>query len=198
MDSPSSKPIAYLIRHGEDELSDSNIHVSRMDVELTAKGREQAKVVAKKLKEFDIKMVYSSPLIRSLETARAFMEPAQERALLPLNRGVLTGTLTSESEDLLDVLMKNPMVKIPYGESRRGCEDRLEEFFKPALEKAEEFTTAFFTHHSVIDILDGLFKGERSRKPTNLVDPGGIVAVYVEDDGYRLDPILNEDGSSFS
>lgn len=194
----TSKPIALLIRHGEDTLSNSGVFVSWTDVPLTAKGRAEAEEAAGVLDEYDIEYIYSSPLQRSLETAKIYTSGhiMQEGALLPWNRGILTGCLEDEGEDLLDLLVQNPDIHIPHGESRKECEDRLRDFFMPALDIAEQHPTAFFTHHSVIDVLNSLLKGQRSKKLVNLVKQGGIVAVHIDGDGYRLEAIYKPDDDS--
>jgi broad specificity phosphatase PhoE len=192
-----SNPIAFLIRHGLDTLSDSGVFVSWTDVDLNEEGVKQASVVYDFLSDYDIQQVYSSPLIRCVTMALMLGKPIQqERSLLPWNRGVLTGTLEEEGKDTLKLYMQNPKVKIPLGESRLDCENRLEKFFIRALADAEEKMAAFFTHHSVIDVLNSLLKGERNDEPENLVKPGGVVAVFVDGDGYRLEPVLNVDEKS--
>ncbi len=54
----------YLIRHGR-----QNSKLCNVDVELSSEGREQAHLVGKRLKNYDIEAVYSSDLIRAVETA---------------------------------------------------------------------------------------------------------------------------------
>jgi broad specificity phosphatase PhoE len=192
----NSKPIAFLIRHGEDTLSSAKIFVSWIDAPLTDKGREQAAETFKVLDEYDIELVYSSPLQRSLWMAEEYAGAKfvkQTRALLPLNRGILTGSLQSVSDPALKLFRQHRDVAIPYGESRVECEKRLTDFFMPALAEAEHETTAFFTHHSVIDSLNAICKGVHTIEIENLVKPAGVVAVYIDGDGYRLEAIHNAD-----
>ena len=192
-------PVALLIRHGHDQLSDADVFVSWTDVPLTDEGREQGRAAKEFLDQFDIQLVYSSPLIRSIEMAEMLdMEVRQERALLPWNRGVMTGVRQEEGKDALGLFSVNPDVRIPGGESRREAEDRIETFFTPALRAAESKTTAFFTHHSVIDLLNGLLKGERDEEPENLVKTGGVVGVFVDGDSYCLEPLLRADKKATS
>jgi len=193
----SRQPVALLVRHGHDILSDSGIFVSWTDVPLTDEGRTEAHETIKKLEPFDVQIVYTSPLLRCLEMAEMMSDdPIQERSLLPWNRGILTLTPEKEGRDALNLFVTNPDVRIPGGESRIEVETRLEKFFIPALERAEKETTVFFTHHSVIDVLNSLLKGERDEEPENLVKPSGIVAVYVDGDSYRLEPIWKADKKS--
>lgn len=54
----------YLIRHGRQDSKLCNV-----DVKLSPEGREQADLVGKRLEKFNIDAVYSSNLIRAVETA---------------------------------------------------------------------------------------------------------------------------------
>lgn len=172
-----------------------------IDVELTSEGMDQGKKAAELLDEYDIQKVYCSPLKRCVDMAQIYTaynaKPImQDRGLLPFNRGILTGTSSEAGKPALKLFLENPDVQIPYGESRLQAEQRIEGFFHGTLKDAESKTTAFFTHHSVIDMLNDICQGKRTPEPKNLVKPGGVVAVYVDGDGYRLEPILNADDSS--
>ena len=60
------------MRHGRSRADDENVIEGRYDAPLTDKGREQAKVRAKELKEREIKFdrIIASPLKRACETAQ--------------------------------------------------------------------------------------------------------------------------------
>ena len=189
-----SKLIGFLVRHGETIAKDRGIFVSWIDFPLDDEGEQQAHDTIDFLKDYEIENVYSSPLQRCVYIAKLLDKPFhQTRGLLPWNRGILTGISEEDGKDALKLFLDNPQVAIPYGESRLDCEKRLSEFFVPALERAESSTTVFFTHHSVIDVLNCLLKGERDKEPQNLVKTGGVVGIYVDGDGYRLEPLLRAD-----
>lgn len=61
----------YFLRHGETEANARDIVSGALDVELTALGREQARVAARTLAAEPITAIYSSPLRRARETAEA-------------------------------------------------------------------------------------------------------------------------------
>ena len=63
---------AYFVRHGESESNRDGVLAGRMDSPLTDTGIEQARTLALKLAELDIKFdkIFSSPLARSLDTAK--------------------------------------------------------------------------------------------------------------------------------
>ncbi len=64
-------PIILLIRHGENNYVKEQRHPGRKPgIHLNKKGRAQAKAIAEKLKSAPIKAVYSSPLERTMETAK--------------------------------------------------------------------------------------------------------------------------------
>lgn len=60
-----------LIRHGESEANKKGIHQGQtVDTSLSAEGKIQAKLIAKKLKNYDIEAIYSSDLKRAAESAK--------------------------------------------------------------------------------------------------------------------------------
>ena len=59
----------YIIRHGQTELNQKKVLQGRSDFPLNAKGVEQAKDAAALLVGIDFDIVYSSPLIRAVNTA---------------------------------------------------------------------------------------------------------------------------------
>lgn len=66
----------YFIRHGETVWNVENKICGATDIELTAKGHEQAIATGKKILEMNLKAdkILSSPLIRASETARHISE----------------------------------------------------------------------------------------------------------------------------
>jgi broad specificity phosphatase PhoE len=65
-----SEPQIYLIRHGETEWARDGRHTGRSDIPLTETGREQAGFLRPIFDDVTFKAILSSPLQRSLETAR--------------------------------------------------------------------------------------------------------------------------------
>jgi broad specificity phosphatase PhoE len=60
----------YLVRHGETEWSLSGQHTGSTDIPLTENGREVARRLGDSLRELHFAAVWSSPMSRSLDTAR--------------------------------------------------------------------------------------------------------------------------------
>jgi len=64
-----------MVRHGDTVLSAEDRFAGETDVELSEKGREEARRLAARLKGEKIAAVYASPLGRTVETARILAAP---------------------------------------------------------------------------------------------------------------------------
>jgi broad specificity phosphatase PhoE len=67
----------YLIRHGATELSSEDRFSGGTDVDLSVEGRWQAEQLAERLADDHITAFYSSPMRRTVETARIIAKPYQ-------------------------------------------------------------------------------------------------------------------------
>jgi broad specificity phosphatase PhoE len=59
----------YLIRHGETTGDVEDRYGGDYDDHLTSKGKDQAKKLAEKIKDFGIERIFTSPRIRAKETS---------------------------------------------------------------------------------------------------------------------------------
>ena len=65
----------YLVRHGQSVANEQKIFTGQMDVELTEKGREQAKAVCDLIfNNYKVDKIYSSDLKRAKDTIRPLAE----------------------------------------------------------------------------------------------------------------------------
>jgi broad specificity phosphatase PhoE len=65
----------YLVRHGETEWNATRKVQGHSDVSLSEKGREQARLLSKRLASEKFDCFYSSDLDRAVETARILAAP---------------------------------------------------------------------------------------------------------------------------
>ena len=85
----------YIIRHGKTELNRANVLQGRSDYPLNEEGIAQAKTAADSLKGIRFDHVFSSPLIRAVQTAQIVvpdMEPVIDERLIEMDYGPYEGT----------------------------------------------------------------------------------------------------------
>lgn len=98
----------YLARHGQNEDNANGILNGHRDLPLTDIGRSQAKEIAEKIKDANLKFdqIFSSPLRRALDTAKTISnaingpEPQILNELIERDFGSLTGVEQSKIEEL--------------------------------------------------------------------------------------------------
>lgn len=73
-----------IVRHGETDSNVAGIIQGQLDTDLNARGRRQAAQVGAALATVDIDEVYTSPLRRASDTARAIVEAHPKRERLPV------------------------------------------------------------------------------------------------------------------
>jgi broad specificity phosphatase PhoE len=144
----------YLIRHGETTGDVEDRYGGDYDDHLTSKGKDQAKKLAEKIKDFGIERIFTSPRIRAKETSEILkdklgvevqlLEDIRERN----HYGVLTGMVKSEAKRKYPKLAK--MVD-DYRNTVEGGEDyeSFQKRVKKTLEqvyKSELNTVAIVTH----------------------------------------------------
>ena len=110
----------YLARHGQDEDNANGILNGQRDMPLTSVGLEQAKVLAKKIKDLNlhINKIFSSPLQRAYKTAEivadtlAIEKPEKLGLLIERDFGVMTGKPVKDIERLCspDIIKSDPIV----------------------------------------------------------------------------------------
>ncbi|HEY8548952.1 MAG TPA: histidine phosphatase family protein [Vicinamibacterales bacterium] len=93
----------YLIRHGATTLTAEDRFAGSTDVELSDEGRHQAERLSERLADHRIAAVYSSPMRRCLDTARAIARPhglqcIVRDALREIDHGRWEGLRRSEVE----------------------------------------------------------------------------------------------------
>ena len=125
-----------LVRHGETEWNRlRRIQGGNSDTQLNQRGRKQAASLALRLKQEEIQAVYSSPLQRAQDTARAIAGYHQlpvgvEPSLKEIEVGELEGVSIAEvGKHLSQLLIRHSqgeeLPKIPGGESLTEVQQRV-------------------------------------------------------------------------
>ena len=131
----------YLIRHGR-----QNSTLCNVDVELSKEGREQADLLGKRLKTYDIEAVYSSQLIRAKETADIINSYLEKPRLIDerwqeADFGGMTGLTNEElKEKYGDFLAKRAQMTedIPYPDGGENCQMIFERSFQALKDLTKE------------------------------------------------------------
>jgi broad specificity phosphatase PhoE len=190
--------VGICVRHGSTTVNKDNCFRSRLDPPLDKAGIEQAKKaaedVAKEHKGF-VKKIVSSPMLRALQTAdflaeKLGLEVVQERGLISWNLGFLSGKNKDEYNDILNYYVDHPKKVIPEGEALDDLETRIQEFFEKELRTEG---TVYFTHNSNLVTIENLIRGNKDGRPESSetsVDTGGIIGIYVDEDGKYSTEVL--------
>jgi len=94
-DNPQGKLV--LLRHGETEWSRTGKHTGRTDIPLTARGEELARAAGELVRDYDFRLILSSPLERARRTAElAGLDAEVDPLLIEWDYGGYEGRTTSE------------------------------------------------------------------------------------------------------
>lgn len=148
----------WLIRHGETEWSLSGRHTGRTDLPLTARGRELAVALGRRLAGRQFALVLASPLQRARETCRlaGFGDAATDPNLCEWNYGDYEGRTTGEIQrDRPDWSLWRDGV--PNGESIQQVAARADAVL--ARVSAVDGDAALFAHGHILRILAARWLG---------------------------------------
>lgn len=131
----------YLVRHGESEANISKRFSGITDVNLSSKGKSEAKLAGQNLKLEKISHVFTSPLIRAKDTAKIICKEINydenkiiiENSLIEVNFGLfenltwdeISSAYKNESENWIKDKVK---YKFPQGEGYADIIKRISKF----------------------------------------------------------------------
>ena len=98
--------ILLVIRHGESEADNLDVHEGRADFELTQKGHQQAAAMAKYVAgNYRLSRIYASTLKRAAQTAKHLSDETGiaiefDPDLMEFNNGLLAGLSREEADRL--------------------------------------------------------------------------------------------------
>jgi alpha-ribazole phosphatase len=152
-----------LVRHAETEEYARGRCYGRLDVGLSAEGRRSSEELGRALAATSLAAVYSSPLSRSLDTARAIaaaqeLEPGIEDRLREIDFGELEGLTYDEIRqgraELYRVWMERPtQVVFPGGEGFADLRDRALAGIGAIRERHEGEAVVVIAHGGVVRVV---------------------------------------------
>ncbi len=140
--------ILWLVRHGETDWNAAGRFQEWTDVPLNETGRAQAERLGRLLAPHDFDGVWSSDLVRAIETARiAVGEPTVDRRLRELDFGDLEGSVWDELDGEVRARLKDfDSFRSPGGEWAAAFVERVFAF----LEDLDAGRHVVFAHGGVI------------------------------------------------
>ncbi len=125
----------FLIRHGETDWNRIRRFQGRSDIPLNKEGKNQAHALALALKDKLLTAIYSSPLVRAIETARFIkvFHPStplfEEEGLIEMDLGEFDGMevgyWAAEYQDFFKTWRSTPgSLRMPGGESLQEVQSR--------------------------------------------------------------------------
>jgi broad specificity phosphatase PhoE len=146
----------FLVRHGETDHNAKKLLVSITDVPLNEKGREQARLLAKRLKNEQIDVIISSPLSRARETAEIIAEQHGKKVivskeLIERNFGALEREPTSKLREAVAASGKEFYDFTPEnGESDMDVQKRIVPFVESMIKKYNGKNLLLVTHGVIV------------------------------------------------
>lgn len=159
---PKLKVKLILIRHGESVANKKGIYQGQSyDIGLTPKGKRQAKLVAKRLRKFNIQVIYTSPLRRAKETAKIIAkefksEMIVDKNLIEISHGKWEGKtmkwVNKNYQKLYKIWKTKPEeAQMPDGENCGQVMKRVEKFLQNL--KVCRGTVVVVTHDLVMRLI---------------------------------------------
>ncbi len=157
----------YLIRHGQTEANINEIYQGNADVPLNKTGKEQARILAWRMKEYPLEAMFSSHLERALNTARAIGEYHDvkieiEHDLQEISLGDWQGKSREQVRKEYPDFIKARKEKgdyystpVPGGESYSELEKRATDVLEKIVKGTDKNHVAVFTHGGVIKSIIG-------------------------------------------
>jgi len=159
--------VIYFIRHAQSIANKQRFLASRLPVPLTEAGLEDSKSIARELRQLvKIEKIYSSPLLRALQTAEFFAQEffvdiQEDLRLAEQDFGMFSGMSYDQVRNQKGY-EPNPLKRWDWkpgqGESYKEIADRVRDFF---LDKEKELLTnnvLLVTHAVTFRLIRGLLE----------------------------------------
>ena len=146
-----------IVRHGETEWNRQRRTQGVTDIDLTVRGMRQAKRLGYRLRGMSVKCVFTSPLRRALDTAKALAAPSKIPVILDNDlkeirfgewEGLTFDEIGSNYPEELRIWNENPPLCRPPGDAETLTEvaERVEGFIRRIRTQYEESTVVAVSH----------------------------------------------------
>ena len=191
----------YIIRHGKTEMNAKMLMQGRSNHPLNEAGIAQAEEAAGRFAEMGIKIdkVYSSPLVRALQTAERIAPDAKfvvDYRLIEMDYGPYEGMdLRDPAPEVIDFFMDFVNVPAPEGmEPLHAVVERLGDFLEEIADEAEKSNVLISTHAIAMKgALEYLTPGSKGSYWAKNIGNCDIYASEVKDGKFTV-PVCIDDG----
>ena len=170
-----------LIRHGETDWNLEGRYQGHSDVPLNERGRTQSFELAKTLRKEQPVLIYSSDLMRAVESAeilgrnlgiRVIQDPRLREIHLGSWEGMLFEEIQAKDSDLLKLRKQDPRtVSAPGGETVENVRVRVTACVSEILERHPDQTIAVVSHGLPLAILIAHFRRRPLEEVWDLIPP---------------------------
>lgn len=188
----------YLIRHGQSKANEKEVFAGFYNIELTQKGKDQAKLTANFLKEIKPDYIYSSDLIRAYDTATFTaenygMEIIADQQLREMDAGEWDGLTLTEIKNKYEkefYLWRNDIgnAYCHGGETTRQVQERIVKKVTEIAKAHKDKVVFIFSHATAIRTFSAYCKGLTFDQMKDLPWPSNasVTKVQFENDKFEL------------
>lgn len=190
-----NKAVVYVIRHGQTILNKEGKFRGNANPPLDSVGIEQANRLAQLFSDVPLSHIFCSDKQRAVKTAEIISKAKggpvhQSESLRALNVGKFSGQpRNTKSEAELQIYLDDPDCCIPGGESLNDFRARIRPCLQEAVDLYEEcgVPPLLVAHSSVVHEVGNIANSDHK---SVLVEPGGAIAVYVNNGRIDAEPIF--------
>lgn len=152
----------YVVKNGETLWNSMKIIIGRKDICLNDTGRIHANVLSKKLEDYDIDLIISSPLLRTKETTNIINKYLEKEVIFDdrlkeRDLGNLEGNTylsKGENKELWDINLDTSRYNV---ELMSSLKHRVYKFLEEIKEKYKDKNILIVTHESISILIDCFF-----------------------------------------
>lgn len=194
------RPLGYLVRHGSTDANASNCFRGWIDFQLDEEGRQAGEAIQNFFSYERIGRVICSDLSRAVDTANYILDTGNvccpylsiEAALRPWNVGEFAGTKkTADVVKRFHKYVEDPELVIPDGESLQQFQNRNLIVMELMANQYRDCPTVIVCHTSnVCSAVNSIDNEGQEPEVGDIIEPGGILAVYLVDNQVVFVPRL--------
>lgn len=183
----------YIIRHGQSESNAAKTFCGWAQVNLTEKGRADAANAGRVLEGIKFEKVFSSDLIRAMQTCEIALNGAEyeiDPLLREINVGTLMGLPSANAEEIYGNKIRVARMYRDYsgfgGESTEDQLSRAVKFMRKLEQSDYTGNVAVFCHEGTVRCMLDYILGARFGTPRALVDNGSVSVFSWDGEKWRL------------